>query len=101
MNRTPRRPVRIQPPTRGRASATPPLGDTQHYTVPSVPKRPPSSGGSTRPFPSQPSYEEVDSGLPELYTRWSGLFKRLDTPWKWVLLLAILVALSAFAGHLI
>ncbi len=101
MNRAPRRPVRIQPPTRGRAAATPPLGETQHHPVPVVPQRSPASGGLSRPGLAQPPQEEVDSGLPDLYTRWSYLFKRLDEPWKWALLLASLIALSTIAGRLI
>lgn len=97
MNRTPRRPVRIQPPIRGRVAVTPSLGDTQHYTAPVVPKRPPGSSGLSCPSPTQPS----ESGLPDLYTRWSRIFKLLDQPWKWALILAILIVLSAFTGHLI
>jgi hypothetical protein len=53
MNRTPRRPPRIQAPLRGRSAAVPPFDQVQLRPLPIAPQRPPISGSFAAKEPRQ------------------------------------------------
>ena len=100
MNRSPRRPPRIQPPQRGRSAAVPPFGQAQTYmTV--VRQRPPISSGHTTivKLAEKPICDDLHPDWIVLYHRWPGLFKVLNRPWKWLVVLVCLVSLSIMIGR--
>ena len=101
MNRLPRRPQRIQPPLRGRAAAVPPLGQIQQCYMPVLRQHPSISGPFTRRESHRNGCVDIHPSWLKLYKQWSGLFKVLDRPWKWLVALASLVILSIMIGSLL
>lgn len=102
MNRLPRRPPRIQPSLRGRLAAVPPLGQDQPLmTV--VRQRSPISSSHTNIIKvvEKPACDDIHPDWIALYERFPGLFKVLNHPWKWLVVLAGLVSLSIMLGKLL
>lgn len=101
MNRLPRRPLRIQPPLRGRSASVCTSGSTQFCSRPVVRQRPPTAG----PFAGQmhrcTHCDRIHPSFLHFYRRWPGLFKVLDRPWKWLVVLIALMVLSIAIGSLL
>ncbi|MEM9906819.1 MAG: hypothetical protein AAF921_17510 [Cyanobacteria bacterium P01_D01_bin.44] len=97
MNRSPRRSLRIQPPLRGRAAATP--GDQGPRAV--IHQRPPSRSGHTTivKVVEKPACEDLHPDWIALYKIAPALFKVL--PWLWLGALAALISVSLLFGRLL
>lgn len=89
--RLPRRPPPVQPPLRGR-SAAPPPGQTPSF-MPVVRQRPPRASHSTK-------CEDINRDCLALCSRCPRLFKVLNRPWKWLVVLLVLMGLSFLLGTL-
>ncbi len=102
MNRSPRRPPRIQPPLRGRSAAVPHLGQAQ-TCITIVRQRPPISSGHTTivKVVEKSACDDLHLDWIVLYDRWPALFKVLNRPWKWLVVLAVLLSLSTMIGRLL
>ena len=102
MNRSPRRPARVEPGLRGRVAAVPPFGQTRTAWMPVIRQRPPAAGPYTRrQMPaSKPhsAYDDLPPSFIQLYQQWTLLFKILDRPWKWLVALAVLLILAVAIG---
>lgn len=102
MNRSPRRPARVQPSLRGRFAAVPPLGQASNRWMPVIRQRPPAAGPyAHRQFPTPPQLSPCDDLHPsfiELYRQWAFLFKLLNRPWKWLVVLAVLLIVAVAIG---
>lgn len=102
MNLSPRRPPRIQPPLRGRSGAVPPLGKDQTLmTV--VRQHPPISSGHATivKVVEKPACGDIHPDWIALQERFPELFKVLNQPWKWLVVLVGLVSLSIMLGKLL
>ncbi len=95
MNRLPRRSTRIQPPTRGRLAAFPPLGQGQTPMI-IVRQRPTISGRTT--IVEKPDCNDLHPGWIKFYKQWFDVFRVLDRPWKWAVVLIILIIMSISFG---
>ncbi len=95
MNRLPRRSARIQPPTRGRLAAVPPLGEGLTPMI-IVRQRPAISGRIT--IVEKPGCNDLHPDWLRFYKQWSGVFRVLDRPWKWTVVLIILIIMSISFG---
>lgn len=93
MSRLARRPSRPKPPIRGRAAAVPPLGQTVN-SLPVVRQRPSVSSHRNR-------CEHIDKDCLMLCRRCPRLFKILNRPWKWLVVIFLLMALSFLIGTLV
>ncbi|MEM9448191.1 MAG: hypothetical protein AAGA75_06620 [Cyanobacteria bacterium P01_E01_bin.6] len=79
MNRTLRRPPRIQPPLRGRSAACSSSGQVTHCAPPVVRPRPPISGGLPCSRPHQTDYEDTPPNLKKLFS-W---LRKFYNEWPW------------------
>ena len=102
MNRSPRRPLRIQPPFRGRLAAVPPLGNDQPL-IAVVHQRPPISSGHTTIIKvvEKPACDDIHPDWIALFKKYPGLFKLFNRPWKWLVVLVVLLSLSIMLGKLL
>ena len=107
MNRLPRRPPRQTLPLRGRMAA---LSDCSTRYA-SLRQTCSSTAGSYRSAPvrlrrgrKRPHrHKELGSVydlLAKLYSQWPGLFHLLNRPWKWLMLLVIIILLLSVMGRL-
>jgi len=96
MNRLPRRPSRVQPPQRGRSAAVPPFGQ-QPLLMPVVRQRPPIS--ASYPTVEKSLCDQLHPDWIALYKKWPRLFEVLNRPWKWLVVLIILIILSIMLGR--
>lgn len=107
MSRLPRRPVRVQPPLRGRAAIRhyrsryapialvrpvlkPPSGSMPTHGIPGR-ERPGSPPHDTEILVPQPVQKSLFNDLFEFYKGWTSLVRRIDQPWQWLLALAIVL----------
>lgn len=93
MSRLPRRPSRPQPPQRGRSAAVPPLGQTVNSSMGVVRQPPPRSSHSGR-------CDYINPDLLKLYRCCPRLFRILNRPWKWLLVIFLLMLFSFLIGTL-
>lgn len=102
MNRLPHRPSRVQPPQRGRSAAVPPFGQ-QPIRMHIVRQRPPISSSQTTVVKvvEKSPCDELHPDWITLYKTWPRLFKVLNRPWKWLVVLIILIILSIMLGRFI
>ncbi len=102
MNRSPRRSLRTQPPLRGRLAASPSLSNDQS-TMAVVRQRPPISSGRTTIIKvmEKPIREEIHPEWVELFEKYPALFKLLNRPWKWLIVLVVLLVMSIMLGKLL
>ena len=96
MNRSPRRASRIRTSAEGRLAATPPLGDGLTPRI-VVRQRPALAGRRCPPL----ECHELHPSWRAFYMRWAGVFRVLDRPIKWGLLVAGLVVLAFVIGLLL
>lgn len=101
MNRSPRRPPRVQPPLRGRSAATSPTCYPQTRSMPVSPQRPAMSGHATEHKVCYPMGHDIHPSFLTFYKRWSGVFSVLDRPWKGLIVLAGLMLLSIMLGKIL
>lgn len=102
MNRVPRRPPMAPLPLQGRLAAAPTL--RKNSTVMTVVRqRPPISSGHTTVVRviEKPVCDDIHSDWIMLYKRSPGLFKVLERPWKWLIVVIILMILSGILGSLL
>lgn len=96
MNRTPRRASGLPLPLRGRLAATPPGGADQPPTTLVRPRLPILHGGTTiRKLEPPPCLADLDPSWHHFHSRFAALFTVLDRPWKWLLVVVILIVLAA------
>ena len=96
MTRSPRRASRIRTSPKGRLAATPPLGAGLTPRM-VVRQRPAIRGRRCPPLECQ----ELHPSWRAFYLRWAEVFRVLDRPFKWALLVGGLVLLAFVVGLLI
>ena len=102
-NRIPRRPPRVQPPSRRRSAASPSLGRNSQV-LPVVPKPSPASRSSKKLSEFERACLAFCHRYPyflTLYHHYPGVFRLLDQPWKWLVALLILMGLAFLLGALL
>jgi hypothetical protein len=96
MNRLPRRASGLPLPLRGRLAATAPGGAEQPATCLIRPRLPILRGATTiRKAVPPPCLADLDPSWHRFHSRFAALFTVLDRPWKWLLLVLILIVLAA------
>lgn len=110
MTHLPRRTLRVKPPLRGRAATKQCRGKFAPITSVHRPLSPYGSGGLREGSPISPSPETGqpapappifpnpplhDKGLyadlVDFYKRWGRFLRSLDSPWQWLIVLAIVL----------
>lgn len=99
MNRSQRRASRIRPAERGRLAATPPLGQGQTPMI--IVRQRPALGGRICPPPQPFECDELHPEWRAFYLRWIDLFRILNRPVQWVMLVVLLLITAFVLGRLV